>query len=204
MALSKAMLRGYGLNDEQVQAIIDGHMESVTGLQDEVDKYKTTAETHAKNLAKVQKELDELKDASEKNEGKNPYKVKYDALKEEFDAYKTDVENKATKATKEDAYRKILAECGVSEKRIAAVLKVSDIDAIELDKDGNIKGVDKLKDSIKKEWEDFIPTTSTQGATTPNPPANNGGKMTKEQIMGIKDTVERQKAMLENKELFIQ
>ena len=41
MALSKAMLRGYGLNDEQVQAIIDGHMESVTGLQDEVEKHKS-------------------------------------------------------------------------------------------------------------------------------------------------------------------
>ena len=203
MALSKAMLRGYGLNDEQVQAIIDGHMESVSGLQDEVEKQKSAAETNAKKLANVQKELDEIKEAAEKNDGKNPYKVKYDALKEEFDAYKADIDAKATHATKEDAYRKLLTECGISEKRIAAVLKVSNVDGVDLDKDGNIKGADKLMDAIKKEWEDFIPTTSTQGATTPNPPANNGGKMTKEQIMAIKDTAERQKAMLDQKELFL-
>lgn len=204
MALSKAMLRGYGLNDEQVQAIIDGHMESVTGLQDEVEKHKSENETTTKKLAKVQKELDEMKETAEQNDGKNPFKVKYDALKEEFDKYKADIETKATKAAKMDAFKSILKEVGISEKRIDAVAKVSDIDAIELDKDGKIKGADKLKDSIKEEWSEFITTTGTQGATTPNPPANNGGKMTKEQIMGIKDTVERQKAMMENKELFIQ
>lgn len=204
MALSKAMLRGYGLNDEQVQAIIDGHMESVTGLQDEVEKHKSENETTTKKLAKVQKELDEMREAAEQNDGKNPYKVKYDALKEEFDAYKADVDAKATKAVKEDAYRALLKEVGISDKRIAAVLKVSDVDGIEIDKDGKIKGVDKLKDSIKEEWSEFITTTGTQGANTPNPPANNGGKMTKDQIMAIKDTVERQKAMMDNKELFIQ
>lgn len=205
MALSKSMLRGYGLNEEQVQAIIDGHMESVTGLQDEVEKYKSQAETAQKKVTGVQKELDELKETVEKNGDKNPYKVKYDALKEEFDAFKADTEKKATKAVKEEAYRALLKDVGVSEKRIAAVLKVSDIDGVELDKDGKIKGADKLKESIKEEWADFITSTGTEGAKTPNPPAGaGGGKKTKEEIFAIKDTVERQKAMLENKELFIQ
>lgn len=203
MALSKAMLRGYGLNEEQVMAIIDGHMESVTGLQDEVEKYKSEAETSEKKLAKVQKEMDEIKETADKNDSKNPYKVKYEALKEEFETFKADTEKKEARATKEDAYKNLLKEAGVSEKRIAAVLKVSDIDSVELDKDGKIKGSDKLIDSIKEEWSDFIVTEHQIGAPTVTPPANTGGKMSKEDIFKIKDTAERQKAMLENKELFL-
>ena len=93
---------------------------------------------------------------------------------------------------------------GISEKRIDAVLKVSNIDSIELDKDGKIKDADKHTENIKTEWADFIPTTTVVGARTANPPANNGkgtGK-TKEEIMAIKDPAVRQKEISENLELF--
>ena len=82
-------------------------------------------------------------------------------------------------------------------------MKVSDVDAIEFDDDGKIKGADDLTKSIKSEWADFITTTETKGAETPTPPSNNGGgKMSKADIMKIKDTSERQKAIIENHELF--
>ena len=89
------------------------------------------------------------------------------------------------------------------EKRIKSVLKVADIDSIELDENGTIKDADALKKAIKEEWEDFIPSDETKGASTSTPPANNGGKLSKEDILAIKDTAQRQQAMLENKELFI-
>lgn len=203
MSITKVMLRGYGLNEEQVQAIIDGHMESVTGLQAEVEKYKTASEDLEKKLAKSQKELDTMKDDANKNEGKNPYKVKYDALKEEYDAFKNDVKSKETKASKADAFRALLKDCGVNEKRINAVVKVSDIDSIELDENGNIKDADALKKSVKEEWADFITSEGAKGADTSKPPANNGGKMTKDQILAIKDTAARQQAMYENKDMFL-
>lgn len=200
MALSRKMLKAMGITEEQIDEIIEAHTETVNALKEERDGFKSQAD----KVPALQKELGELKDAAEKNEGKNPYKVKYDALKEEFDNYKADVDKKATKAVKEDAYRALLKEAGVSEKRIGSVLKVSDIDGIELDKDGKIKGSDKLMDSIKEEWADFIETVKTVGASTATPPANvGGGKMSKEQIFAIKDTAERQKAMLDNKELFL-
>lgn len=203
MSLSKVMLRGYGLNDEQVQAIIDGHMETVTGLQGEVEKYKTACDTAEKKLAKAQKELDDAKEAAQKDEGKNPYKVKYDAIKEEFESFKKDIKSKETKAAKEDAFKSLLKEVGVAEKRIGAVIKVSDIESIELDENGKIKNADELKKSVKEEWSDFIPTEGAQGASTSTPPKNNGGSsMTKEQIRSISDPVARQKAMAENPALF--
>ena len=92
MSVTKVMLRGYGLSDEQVQAIIDGHMESVTGLQAEVEKYKAECETAEKNLAKVQKELNTFKETAEKDAEKNPYKEKYEAVKAESDAFKKEVD----------------------------------------------------------------------------------------------------------------
>ena len=198
MALTRKMLKAMSIEDEKIEQIIEAHTETVTGLKDEISGLKADAE----KLEGVQKELDALKANVEKDADKNPWKVKYDALKEEFESYKAEETAKATKAQKEEAYKAILKECGVADKRIAAVTRVADIDSIELDKDGKIKDVDKLKESIKEEWADFIPTEQTKGAETSTPPANNGGKKTKEEILAIKDTTERQKAMAENHELF--
>lgn len=203
MSLTRKFMQGMGLTEEQVNAIIEANEETITGLKAEIDKFKTASEESEKKLAKAQKELSTIKEEAEANEGKNPYKVKYDALKEEFESYKADITAKETKKTKEDAFRALLKECGVSEKRINSVVKVSDVESIELDENGNIKDVEQLKKSVKEEWNDFIPTETEHGAETSTPPARGGSKMSKEDIFAIKDTAERQKAMLENKELFI-
>lgn len=199
MALTRKMLKAMSIEDEKIEQIIDAHTESINALKEERDGYKADAD----KLESVQKELDTIKGSIEKDADKNPWKVKYDALKEEFEGYKKSEAAKAAKAVKEDAYRALLKECGVLDKRIASVVRVADLDSIELDKDGNIKDIDGLKESIKNEWSDFIPTEGTKGADVSNPPANNGGKtMTKEEILAVKDTAQRQALMVENHELF--
>jgi uncharacterized protein with GYD domain len=143
-----------------------------------------------------------MKAAAEKN-GKDAYKVKYDALKEDFDKFKADLKEKEKHARKEDAYRALLEEVGISEKRIAAVLKVSDVDSIELDDEGKVKDADSLKKAIGEEWEDSIVQKETKGAQTATPPAGSGKTYkSKDEIMAIKDTQERQKAIAENHEMF--
>lgn len=175
--------------------IINAHTEVTDALKQERDQYKADAE----KLPGVQAELDSLK-----SEGKdNPFEAKYNELKAEYDNYKAEVTAKETKQAKTEAYKALLKEAGVSEKRLDAVLKVTDLEAVELDKDGNIKGADKLTESIKSEWSDFIITESTQGAKTANPPASTGtARKTKDEIYAIKDPAERQKAILENHDLF--
>lgn len=108
-------------------------------------------------------------------EGKNPWKVKFDALKEEFEGYKTEEQKKATKAAKETAFKALLKESGIAEKRIASVVRVSDIDSLELGEDGKFKNSEDLTKKIKDEWADFISTETTKGAETATPPANTGG-----------------------------
>ena len=176
MALSRKFLSAMGIEADKIDEIITAHTETVDALKDERDRYKADAE----KLPDVQKDLDEankkLEEASKADE-KDKWKVKYDALKEEHDQYKAGVESEKTKQKKNDAYRELLKETGVSEKRLAAVLRVTDLDKLEFGEDGKLKDMDDLKKSIKEEWAEFIMQPNEQGAQTDhqNNPNGNGG-----------------------------
>lgn len=190
MALTRKFLSALGIEADKIDEIITAHTEVTDALKQDRDKYKADAE----RVPALEAEIDTFKKAQEKGE-KDPYKVKYEAIKEEYEAFKNDVSAKETKNKKESAYKQLLKDAGVSEKRIDAVLKVSDVDGIEFDDDGKVKDADKLTEGIKKEWADFIQTKTTEGANVANPPSTTSNKAkTKEEIMKIKDTTERQQA----------
>lgn len=121
---------------------------------------------------------DRVKKALEENKPADPAPIKesdeYKALKKEYDDYKAQVEGEKAQAKKREAYKAMLEDVGVSEKRIESVLKVSDIDKVELDEDGKIKGIDDLKKAVKEEWADFITKDEKRGVETPTPPAGAG------------------------------
>lgn len=192
MSITRKMLKGMSLTDEQIDTIIEAHAETVDALKDERDKLKADAE----KLASVQKELDSIKGAN------GDFEQKYNDLKKEYDKYKSDQEAIAEKTAKETAYREMLKSVGISDKRIASVMRVTNLSDIKLDKDGKLKDHDKIVESVKSEWADFIDTKVDKGADTKTPPDNGGGKMTKDDILKIKDTAERQQAIAENHELF--
>ena len=204
MAFTRKFLSAMGIEADKVDEIINAHIEVVDGLKEERDNYKKDAE----KLADVEKELTKAKEKIAKNgDGETVAKEDYDKLKREYDDYKADITAKNTRTEKENAFRELLKSVGVSEKRLNAIIKVSDIDGLELDKDGKIKDAEKHTETVKSEWADFIETTTTKGANTANPPANGGGtKMTKAEIYKKDDkgryvlsTEERQKALVENK-----
>lgn len=206
MAFTRKMLSAMGIEEDKQDEIINAHMEVVNSLKEERDQFKA----EARKVKGLQDEIDELQKSMKSGE-KSPYKVKYEAkldelekLQKDFDEYKKNVDAEKAEQKKASAYKKLLKDAGVSEKRINSIIKVTDLSKVNLDDEGKVKDADKLTDNIKEEWSDFIETKSTHGATTANPATNvGGGKMSKEQIMAIKDTAERQKAMLDNKELFL-
>jgi len=55
MALTRKLLKGMGLTDEQVDTIIEAHTDTVDGLKADIAKY----EGDAKKPPGVQKELDD-------------------------------------------------------------------------------------------------------------------------------------------------
>lgn len=193
MALTRAMLKSMGLEDDKVNAIIEAHTETVDGLKNEAAQYKADAE----KLPEVQRQLKEAKDAA-KNSGD------YDKLKKEFDDYKADVQNRETAAAKRAALTKVAKDAGLSEAGIAKAIKYSDLSTFDLDENGDVKDGKALIKSLKEEWPEYITTTSKQGANTATPPGGNSGKVykTKEEIFAIKDVAERQRAIAENHELF--
>ena len=195
MALTRKFLSALGIEEAKIDEIISAHADTVNALKEQRDGYKADAD----KLPTVQRELDDLK-ASQS--GDDPYKEKYENKAREFDEYKKSVEAKELKRSKSTAYKQVLKELNAS--HVDSILKASqsELEKIELDEDGKIKDVDKLKESIKKEWADFIVAEGQKGANTATPPANEGSKLSKDDIMKIKDPTARQKAMYENSELF--
>ena len=210
MALSRRMLTAMGITAEQIEQIIEAHTETVSGLKqqiadlgDDLAKAKESGTADSDRLKDVQKELDTLKEQvaadAKAREGKD-----YDALKKEFDDYKADIQAKAVKSAKEKAFRDLLSDMKVSDKGVSLILKYQGVNGIELDEDGKLKDAPALRKAVKEDWSDYISTVETKGADTKTPPGSDSGagKMTKADIMKIKDTSERQKAIAENPELF--
>lgn len=204
MALSRKQLSAMGIEADKIEQIIEAHTETVSGLKDEISKLEgqlENAKAEAGKLTGVQKELNDLKAqvaADEKaREGKD-----YDALKQEFDDYKAEVKRKAEHTAKEKAYRAILKDAGVPERHHDKILKYSDVDGVELDDKGEAKAKKEILKAVKEEWGDHIPTEETHGAESHNPPTGGKPTKTKEEIMKIKDSAERQKAIAENASLF--
>jgi hypothetical protein len=172
MALTRKMLAAMDIPAEKIDEIISAHSETVNAIKEERETFKAEAEkvsTLEKQLETAKKELEEFKTGDWEN--------KYKTVNGEYTKYKADVEAKTVKSAKEAAYKQLLLDAGISDKRIASVLKVSDIDGVELDKDGKIKDADKITENVKSEWADFIVTKQEKGADVPNPPANNGGEI---------------------------
>ena len=190
MALTRKFLKALGIEDEKIDQIIDAHTESVDALK----QYKADAE----KLPALQQELDDLK-----AKGDNGLQKKYDDLKAEYDQYKADVQAKETLSKNKEAFTEVAKDAGLSEKGLSKALKYADWDKIELDKDGNVKDAKDHIKELREEWAEYVVKESTEGADTSHP-SNKGGTttMTKDEILKIKDTTERQKAMAENFDLF--
>lgn len=189
MALKRADIRkilenAETSNDDKAKAILDALHEETDALRDELDTEKN---------ARVAAEKE--RDAA--NSGKQ-------TAEQALTDYKTQQTKKDAHAAKEAKFREQLKAAGVLEKYFDRIVRLSgeDIDKMELDSKGNVKNADKLAESLKTDWSDYVGRTTTKGAQVDNPPANTGSKMTKEQIINIKDATERQAAIAANPEAF--
>lgn len=205
--LTRKMLSAMGIEQDKIEQIIEGNAESVGALQDKIDKLtKDLADAQAKAnaLPDVQKELDELKASVEEDtKNRGDLSANYDKLKKEFADYKAEQERIAVRSKKENAYKEILKDAGIAERHFDKIVKYSDVDGLQLDDKGKIVGAKDILKSVKEEWSDHIQTTSVKGTDVESPLSRGTSTtMTIEDIDKITDTAARQKAMLENKELF--
>lgn len=173
---------------EKVQKIVDGHLDVLTPVKDERDSYKTQA-------ADLQKQIEGLQS------GEN-WQEKYEKEHQAFEDFKKQTTADAEAAKVKEAYRKLLADEKISEKRIDSIMRVTDFSKMKLDKEGKLAGEDDIRKAIGDEWGEFRTTVTEKGAKVETPPKTSSGKMTKDEIMKIADTSARQKAIAENLDLF--
>ncbi len=164
MSLTRKKLKAFGLTEEQIESIIEDHAETVKALQDGMEKYKAEAQ----RLHDIQKEPEEMKD--------DGYKAKYEKEHSDFEAYKNEQAAKEMQTAKERAFREIIGAAGISDKRANAVLRVSDLNDLELDENGAVKNGDILIQKLKEEFSDFVVVTTERGADVMTPPDYDNGR----------------------------
>ena len=159
-----------------ISAIVSAIRQTVGNEFVEKERYKN-------KLSEIENLKDKMQTAEDNATTADKWKEKYEALKGEFADFKKESAAKETRQERETAFRSLLREVGISEKRMDAIIRVSDIDAVELE-DGKVKNAKELKKGIEEEWSDFIVKTRSEGAKTETPPsgAGSGHIMTKAEI----------------------
>lgn len=191
MAFTRSFLSATGLTEEQVKAVMEEHVSVTDALKSDRDKFRAEAE----KAAELQKELDGIK-------GGENYKEKFEEVSKAFDDFKKKTADDAEAAKVRAAYRKLLIEEKIGEKWLDRVMESADFSGMKLDADGNLTDKDKLKENLDKKWGDVKTTITEKGANVEKPPHTGNGRKTREEIMQIQDTSERQKAIAENLDLF--
>ena len=169
MALIRSMLKGMGLTDEQVGAIIEEHTNVTDSLKQQRDQYKEESE----KVPKLQQELDDLKKDVDSKDF-DEWKKKYEQEHADFEKYKADVLEQENTNKVKLAYRKLLAECKVGEKHIDSIMRVTNFKEMKLTEDGSLDDAEGLKKQIIADYDGFIPSQETQGADVETPPATGG------------------------------
>ena len=188
--------------DTAIEEIITGHNATVDALKDDIAELKANAQSYTDMKTKYDAQSTELETVKNQLAEMEDYKGKYETTKADYDKFKSDVDGKEKKAQSDTAFKKWLLSQGYSETGAGKIVKYGGYTP-EFDKDGNIKNADKLSESVKGEWGEYHGTTRVEGAKTATPPTMSGkSTMTKEEIMNIKNTAERQKKIFENRELF--
>ena len=163
MALTRKFLEGMGIEDKQVESIIEAHSETVNGLKADRDKYKEQAQ----RVPDLQKQLEEAQAASN---GDDEWEQKYNDEHQAFEDFKAQVATEKADAEKAQAYRGMLMAAGIDPKRIDAIMRVTDLSEVEMGEDGKLKEAGKLEEAAKEEWADFVIKTITKGSNPATPP----------------------------------
>ena len=195
MTLTNSLLKSMGIEGDQRDQIMAAHQETLAEIKAERDGLRDTAA----RVPELEGQIKELEQRIPEEDWKD-WKARYEAEHEAFEAFKSKAEQERAEKEKADLYRALLAEQGIDPKRIDSVMRVTDLSGVIV-KDGKLEDSEALAAKAVEEWGDFIVRPIVKGADVDNPHGGGAGK-TREEIMAIEDTAERQAAIAEHPELF--
>lgn len=168
MAFTRNFLKTMSLTDEQVQAIMEEHTSVTEALKAQRDKFEADAKNYKVEADKVPGLEKQISDAKSGDD----FEAKYKKEHQDFEDYKKQIAAQEQTAKVKAAYRKLLLDEKINEKRVDSVLKLTDFSEMKLDKDGNLENLDALKENIGKEWGEFKITQRERKQTVATPPEN--------------------------------
>ena len=161
MAFTRNFLKTMSLTDEQVQAIMEEHLSVTDSLKAQRDKFEQDAKSYKEQADKVpelEKQIQGYKDGDD-------YKKRFEDEHKAFEDLKAQIAKEAETAKVKTAYRQLLLDEKINEKRVDSVIKLTDFSEMKLDKDGKLENIDTLKENIGKEWGEFKVTTKERKQT---------------------------------------
>lgn len=171
MALTRKLLKSFGLDEAVIDSIIEAHTESTDALK----KQRDDALAEAAKVDELTKEL---------AEANNKLAAAGDAAKvqKDFDDYKASIEAEKKGVKTRDALRSLLKDT-VGIKRDSAldlIMAAEKLDSYELDENGGLKDAENIANSMKQKHAEWIGEVSTTGVPPIAPPT--GGKKEPEDL----------------------
>ena len=148
--------------------ICDLHTSSMDGLPETIKELKG-------KLKVAEQERDAAKAKVPVDGEETISKAEYDKLKGEFDKYKGDVEAKETKAKANNAVRSYLESKNITGDNLDLAMMACESIIASAELDGEkLKDTTALDTLVDSKFKRLVTHTTTKGANTANPPANNG------------------------------
>ncbi|MCG1905369.1 phage scaffolding protein [Staphylococcus epidermidis] len=173
--MKREFLRGLGLEEETVQKIVDEHHDTLRDFKNKAEKTESLQE----QLDKANEELDnrdkQITDLQKAKDGDNQeLKDKLANYEKENAQYKADMkELKLNNAVK----LAVAKDANDADDILAFINK----DELELQDDGNVKGLDKAIESLK-ESKPYLFAESKPSGRTPNDGKTVNGGITQEEF----------------------
>ncbi|EAE5914404.1 hypothetical protein E3W83_14740 [Listeria monocytogenes] len=173
--MKREFLRGLGLEEETVQKIVDEHHDTLRDFKNKAEKTESLQE----QLDKANKELDnrdkQITDLQKAKDGDNQeLKDKLANYEKENAQYKADMKELKLNNTVKLAVAK---DANDADDILAFINK----DELELQDDGNVKGLDKAIESLK-ESKPYLFAESKPSGRTPDDGKNVNGGITQEEF----------------------
>lgn len=204
MALTRKYLKSIGLNEDQIDGVIEEHTSVTEALKEQIKTYKADAD----KLPGVQKELDDLKAA-----GDGGYKEKYEAEAQAHSTLKQQIATEKANAAKRTAMDDFLTnKVGIHrESARTLILDAVKWDDIKLDDSGALAGADELAKAYGAKYADFVGAPGEKGVPPTTPPSGGqgGGGLTRKDIYKkdekgryVYSSAQRQQMIMDNPDAF--
>lgn len=195
--MEREYLKGLGLEDEVIGKIMSEHGKGIQAAKGDLSTALTEVESYKEQLAQRDKDILALKDSSG---SKKALEEQIAKMELDYKEEKETLQNKIAETKLNSALDLTLTQANVRNPK--AVKALLELDKVKLT-DNGLEGLDEQITALKEKESYLFGEVGKPPFVNGNNNSNGGGgTLTKQAIMEIKDTNERQKQITENRHLF--